>query len=367
MGTACCAMELIAASFSKFDFDRLGTFPRPDPRHTDVMILAGTITEKMKPAVQRLYDQMPDPKWVIAMGNCTVSGGIFYYDTYSVVRGADEFLPVDVYIGGCPPRPESLQDGILQLRELVKTESIAPGKRRERALTPARAVPTRRTTAVTDRVTAARSCSSRARRALAACSCPLFSLEFGDAVIGVEPRTSCSRPRAELKELGFDRLGMVTAVDRGEFLEMVYRLQSRSLSVGALPEDARSCRDEPRIDSLCDLWPAADWQEREVYDLFGIVFDGPSRPAAHPAARRLRGPPAAQGLRRPAHDPAAGLHLRGEGRSDARDRVAHASVSPRTAFPSRSSSSTSARRTRRRTASAASSCTSTATSWSRPT
>lgn len=135
MGTACCAMELIAASFSKFDFDRLGTFPRPDPRHTDVMILAGTITEKMKPAVRRLYDQMPEPKWVIAMGNCTVSGGIFYYDTYSVVRGADEFLPVDVYIAGCPPRPESLQDGIVQLRELVRMESIAPGKRYGRETT----------------------------------------------------------------------------------------------------------------------------------------------------------------------------------------------------------------------------------------
>lgn len=135
MGTACCAMELIAGSFSKFDFDRLGTFPRPDPRHTDVMILAGTITDKMKPVVRRLYDQMPEPKWVVAMGNCTVSGGIFYYDTYSVVRGADEFLPVDVYISGCPPRPESLQDGILQLRELVHTESIAPGARHERDLT----------------------------------------------------------------------------------------------------------------------------------------------------------------------------------------------------------------------------------------
>jgi NADH-quinone oxidoreductase subunit B len=127
-------MELIAASFSKFDFDRLGTFPRPDPRHTDVMILAGTITEKMKPAVRRLYDQMPEPKWVVAMGNCTVSGGIFYYDTYSVVRGADQFLPVDVYISGCPPRPEALQDGVLQLRELVRMRSLAPGKRYEREL-----------------------------------------------------------------------------------------------------------------------------------------------------------------------------------------------------------------------------------------
>jgi NADH-quinone oxidoreductase subunit B len=134
MGTACCAMELIAASFSKFDFDRFGTFPRPDPRHTDVMVVAGTITRKMQPAVKRLYEQMPDPKWVIAMGNCAVSGGIFYYDTYSVVRGVDEFLPVDVFIAGCPPRPESLQDGVFQLRELVRTESLAPGARRPRKL-----------------------------------------------------------------------------------------------------------------------------------------------------------------------------------------------------------------------------------------
>ncbi len=135
MGTACCAIELIAGSFSKFDFDRLGTFPRPDPRHTDVMVLAGTITEKMKPAVKRLYDQMPDPKWVVAMGNCTVSGGIFYYDTYSVVKGADTFLPVDVYICGCPPRPESLQDGILRLRELVHEESMKSGASYRRDLT----------------------------------------------------------------------------------------------------------------------------------------------------------------------------------------------------------------------------------------
>ena len=125
MGTACCAMELIAASFSKFDFDRLGTFPRPDPRHCDVMILAGTITYKMQPAVQRIWDQMPEPRYAIAMGNCAVSGGIFYYDSYSVVRGADEFLPIDVYIAGCPPRPEALQDGVLQLRELVKQRSLA--------------------------------------------------------------------------------------------------------------------------------------------------------------------------------------------------------------------------------------------------
>jgi len=134
MGTACCAMELIAASFSKFDFDRLGTFPRPDPRHVDVMIVAGTITKKMQPAVRRLYDQMAEPKYVIAMGNCAVSGGIFYYDTYSVVRGVDQFMPVDVYIAGCPPRPESLEDGVLQLREQIRTRSMAEGRSYDRDL-----------------------------------------------------------------------------------------------------------------------------------------------------------------------------------------------------------------------------------------
>jgi NADH-quinone oxidoreductase B subunit len=135
MGTACCAMELIACSFSRFDFDRLGTFPRPDPRHVDVMILAGTITKKMQPAVKRLYEQMAEPKYVVAMGNCTISGGIFYHDSYSVVRGADEFLPVDVYIAGCPPRPEALQDGILRLRELIGTRSLAEGRVYGRDLT----------------------------------------------------------------------------------------------------------------------------------------------------------------------------------------------------------------------------------------
>lgn len=131
MGTACCAMELIAASFSRFDFDRHGSIPRPDPRHTDVMVVAGTITKKMAPSVKLLWEQMPDPKWCVAMGNCAVSGGIFFYDTYSVVRGVDEFLPVDVYIAGCPPRPESLQDGLLRLRDKVRAETIAPGRIRE--------------------------------------------------------------------------------------------------------------------------------------------------------------------------------------------------------------------------------------------
>ena len=113
------------------------------------MILAGTITDKMKPSVRLLYDQMPDPKWVVAMGNCQVSGGIFYYDTYSVVRGADEFLPVDVYISGCPPRPESLQDGSCSYEN-----SCAPNRSRQASVANANCrcrTPKRRPTAVQTR------------------------------------------------------------------------------------------------------------------------------------------------------------------------------------------------------------------------
>ncbi|MEN6430232.1 MAG: NADH-quinone oxidoreductase subunit B family protein [Coriobacteriales bacterium] len=130
LGTACCAMEYIASSFSRFDFDRHGSIPRSDPRHCDVMVVAGTITRKMAPVLKRLYEQMPDPKWVIAMGNCTVSGGIFYYDSYSVVRGIDEIVPVDIYLAGCPPRPEAFQDAVLQLRAKIKAHSIAPSNER---------------------------------------------------------------------------------------------------------------------------------------------------------------------------------------------------------------------------------------------
>ena len=123
MGTACCAMELIAASFSKFDFDRLGTFPRPDPRHTDVMIIAGTITRKMAPAIKRLYDQMPEPKYVVAMGACASGGGPFK-EGYSVVSGVDTYIPVDVYIPGCPPTPQALLNGLIALQKKIDTQSI---------------------------------------------------------------------------------------------------------------------------------------------------------------------------------------------------------------------------------------------------
>jgi len=120
-GLACCAIEMMSAGMARFDLARFGAEVfRPSPRQSDVMIVAGTINKKMLPAVQTLYDQMPEPKWVIAMGNCAISGGPFVFEgQYNVIEGADTFLPVDVYIPGCPPRPEALIEGILELEEKI--------------------------------------------------------------------------------------------------------------------------------------------------------------------------------------------------------------------------------------------------------
>ncbi len=118
-GLACCAIEMMAAGAARFDLDRFGAGVfRPSPRQSDVMIVAGTISKKMAPTVLTLYEQMPAPKWVIAMGNCAISGGPFAYPgQYAIVNGADQFLPVDVHVPGCPPRPEALIQAILELQD----------------------------------------------------------------------------------------------------------------------------------------------------------------------------------------------------------------------------------------------------------
>lgn len=128
-GLACCAIEMIAAGASRFDIDRFGAGVfRASPRQCDVMIVAGTISVKMGECVKMLYEQMPEPKYVIAMGNCAISGGIFYHDSYSVVKGTEALgIPVDIYIPGCPPRPENLFFGLIQLQEKIKKE-IHAGK-----------------------------------------------------------------------------------------------------------------------------------------------------------------------------------------------------------------------------------------------
>ncbi|HET9049581.1 MAG TPA: NADH-quinone oxidoreductase subunit B family protein [Chiayiivirga sp.] len=124
-GLACCAVEMMHASCARTDLDRMGVIYRPSPRQSDVMIVAGTLVNKMAPALRKVYDQMTEPKWVISMGSCANGGGYYHY-SYAVVRGCDRVVPVDVYVPGCPPTAEALAHGVLQLQKKIRrTNTIA--------------------------------------------------------------------------------------------------------------------------------------------------------------------------------------------------------------------------------------------------
>nr|YP_010192082.1 NADH-plastoquinone oxidoreductase subunit K [Alsophila denticulata]QZN05724.1 NADH-plastoquinone oxidoreductase subunit K [Alsophila denticulata] len=122
-GTSCCFIEFASLIGSRFDFDRYGLVPRSSPRQADLIVTAGTITMKMAPSLVRLYEQMPEPKYVIAMGACTITGGMFSTDSYSTVRGVDKLIPVDLYLPGCPPKPEAIIDAVTKLRKKMAREN----------------------------------------------------------------------------------------------------------------------------------------------------------------------------------------------------------------------------------------------------
>ncbi len=121
-GLACCAIEMMASGAGRFDFDRFGTIFRASPRQADGIIISGTLTKKHAPLLRRIYDQIPEPKWIISMGSCSNTGGMF--NTYSTVQGVDRIVPVDVYLPGCPPRPETLQYAVMILQKKIRSESI---------------------------------------------------------------------------------------------------------------------------------------------------------------------------------------------------------------------------------------------------
>ena len=123
-GIACCAIEMMGSMASTYDLDRFGVFPRPSPRQSDVIIIAGTVTFKMAERIRRLYEQMPEPKYVISMGSFSNCGGPYWQHGYHVVKGVDRIIPVDIYVQGCPPRPESLIGGILELQKKIELESL---------------------------------------------------------------------------------------------------------------------------------------------------------------------------------------------------------------------------------------------------
>jgi NADH-quinone oxidoreductase subunit B len=124
-GLACCAIEMMATSASHYDFDRFGVIPRPSPRQCDLIIISGTVTLKMATRIKRLYEQIPDPKYIISMGSCSNCGGPYWEHGYNVLKGVDRVIPVDVYVPGCPPRPEALLEGLLKLQDKIRKQSLA--------------------------------------------------------------------------------------------------------------------------------------------------------------------------------------------------------------------------------------------------
>ncbi|MGO8994396.1 MAG: NADH-quinone oxidoreductase subunit NuoB [Polyangiaceae bacterium] len=318
MATSCCGIELMSAAASRVDLDRMGTIVRATPRQSDVMVIAGTITVKMAPRVKALWDQMPEPKWAIAMGSCAISGD-FYRNLYSVIPGIDTVLPVDVYVPGCPPNPEALMHGLLRLQEKVRLRragKLPPREEKPNALELTRPSIPRFGDAARDgaldaaQVSSAMTVTSLERSAEPEAGsvqdepAPRTTEPAGDLealfrghgvteipkdaapVVPVERHVPLAR---RLRDGGYEQLVYIAATHfaaktgakpQPERFEVAYAL--RTVGKGSRIASWRvALAPGEGIPTLVGVFAGADWQEREQYDLVGIRFDG------HPDLRRI--------------------------------------------------------------------------------
>ena len=339
-GTSCCAIEMMSSSMARYDIARFGSEVfRDSPRQADLFIIAGTITERMAPAVQMLWEQIPGPKYSIAMGACTISGGPFRYDNYAVVRGAEQVIPVDVFIPGCPPRPEALFHGLLKLREKImkessrnvwkegalseseernrykeaalawaelekiKDEEMALAREQFKTNPPENYVPykavrvQKETFPEIERVniqTQGKSVEELFKIAETYESdIKIFddSSDILDIVVSKEKYFHLATSLKNDENVKLDYLIDVTAVDWNDHFDVIAQLMSTKfghkvflrveLSKKEISDETKATSILASLDSLTPLYPAADFKEREVYDMFGIYFEN------HPDMRRL--------------------------------------------------------------------------------
>ena len=292
MATSCCGIELMAAAAARVDLDRMGTIVRATPRHADVMVVAGTITVKMAPRVLRLWEQIPEPKWCLAMGSCAISGD-FYRDLYPVVPGIDTFLPVDVYVPGCPPNPEALMDGLLRLKQKILERRPAP----PRPETPAQMIkpsiprlddPYREPWVSEEQ---GRAALAPFPDAPAGAATPTLEGErphegaldavSGEAAIPEIPAAEHRALAARLVAEGFTQLVYLVASHfADDHVELAVALRRPGPGSRLASWRIRLAAGE-EAPSLSDVLAGADWQEREQFDLVGVRFAG------HPDLRRL--------------------------------------------------------------------------------
>jgi NADH-quinone oxidoreductase subunit C/D len=309
-GLACCAIEMICTGFARFDIARFGAeLFRPSPRQADIMIVSGTVTKKMLPAIVRLYNQMPEPKYVISMGACATGGGPFK-EGYNVVSGIDKFLPVDVYIPGCPPTPSALLQGLMTLQAKIEGQKLSDAPWYQPGVTEAFPVPIlgpdlvdpRQIPVIDARLGEQEEPPTKAGKPpkakpadvppaeveqTAKVAGRLRDLVGADAfkaegnVITVEPDRLVELCFALRDTLGFDLLSNLTSVDYPDRFEVVYHLYNTAEGGAHVFLKVLADKEDPVVPSLISVYRSADFQEREVYDMMGIRFAG------HPNLKRI--------------------------------------------------------------------------------